>query len=162
SSRPQRSEEPGPRGGAPGPWVPDRPSRPSGMTILRCSSPAHLSDRPAPPGQVVGVFVLRQGQGLADSGVEILGDGVGLDPRSQEVGPQELAERCRVLGETSGLAKLAGQAAVRVVLQLADMGRDRVEALALALVIVGVAPGAVVQIDPERGLLQLAEVDGDG
>ena len=50
-----------------------------------------------------------------------------LEPAPQEIGPQELAERHRLLGVAAKAAQLAGEAAVGVVAQVGDRVRDVVE-----------------------------------
>jgi len=112
------------------------------------------SDRvgPAPPWQVPGVFGLRQRHRSLQRRREVLVHRLGLDPSAQEIGPQKFTERGDVLGETSRVAKVSGQAAVGIIMELVDRGRDSVETRAAAVGIIGVTPALVVEVGPERRL----------
>src|SRR5262249_54060551 len=72
-----------------------------------------------------------------------------LDPPAEEVGPQEFAEWHRLLGVTAEAAQLAREAAVGIVAQLGDRVRDVVETAPHAALVVGMAPAATVEHDPE-------------
>src|ERR1700678_239160 len=99
----------------------------------------------APAWQVVGVLGLGELYGARQGLGEIGGDGLGLDARPQEIRPQELAERGQVLGVAAGVAQFPRQAAVGVVLELREAGRNGVEPGSIAVLVIGVAPVAIVE-----------------
>jgi hypothetical protein len=118
-------------------------------------------DRPAPAGQIIGIEALRQFVSLLQRHVEISHDDLSLDPPAQEIGPEKLAERRRVLGVAADAAQLAGKAAERIVLQVGDGFRDVVIMAADAVGVVGMHPGMVVEHRPERVAIELLQIGDD-
>src|SRR2546421_9919438 len=73
------------------------------------------SRRPAPSRQIICRRALRQNARLLDGIFEIALDQFSLHSPAQEIGPEKLAVRCRLLGKAAGAPQFAGQAAERIV-----------------------------------------------
>src|SRR6202040_650116 len=93
-----------------------------------------------------------------ESTVEMNLDLLAVDAAAQKIGPQELAERRRVLGETASAAQFAGERAIRVVDQLGNRLRNGAVIAPPSLVVERVHPAAIVEEPPERRPVELAEV----
>ena len=137
------------------------PAQGAGAPSSRGRARSVARHRAAPARQIVGILALRESQPLLQRGREVVLDPPVLDAAAQEIGPQEFAEWRRVLGIAPGVAQFAGQAAERVVHQLADAARQVAIVPAPAPVVVRVHPAAVVEVRPERLLVELAEVGDD-
>src|SRR5579871_5740225 len=79
---------------------------------------AMIHVRTAPARQVARLLALGELQRLLEGLVEILFNGRLAEAAAHEVRPQELAEWRGVLGETAHAAQFAGDAAVRIVLEV--------------------------------------------
>src|SRR5438132_12124086 len=102
--------------------------RPTNTSILR--------RRAAPAGQILRRLAFCELKRLLHGVGEVVLDGLALDAGTEEIGPQEFAERRRVLGKAAGAAQFAGERAVRVVDQLGHL---------LGNVLVSAAPSLVVE-----------------
>ena len=67
--------------------------------------PSILQDGTTPAGQVARLLVFGQFQGLLEGVREVGLNGFALDPSTQKIRPQELAERRGVLGEPAGASQ---------------------------------------------------------
>src|SRR5215831_5294885 len=79
--------------------------------------------RAGPAGQVVRVAALGQNKRIGHCRAEVRPDRLLLDAWTKEIGPQELGERRRVLGETAAIAQFARKRTVGVVLHRLDGSR---------------------------------------
>src|SRR5262249_6505195 len=73
-----------------------------------------------------------------------------------------LAKRRRLLGKAAHPPKLPGEAPERIVEEIADRFRNGAETLALAVLVIGVHPGAMVEHHPECVAIQRPEIRHDG
>lgn len=112
------------------------------------------ADRPLPAATERQPLLQRLG--------EIVLHRLARDVAAQEIGPQEFAERRRILGETAGPAHLAGKAAERIVLEILDRFRNVPEVPALALGVIGIDPALVVHHAPEHVTLDHREIADHG
>src|SRR5712675_3102800 len=128
------------------------------MWATSAASLVVVGHRPAPSGQVARLAALCQPQGLLNGAAEIILDRLALQSAAEEVGPQELAERHRLLGVAAQAPQFAGEAAKRIIAQAGDRFRDVVETAPDAVLVVGMAPGAVVEKAPERGAIERAQI----
>src|SRR5262249_1157972 len=122
----------------------------------------HVRRRPAPSRKVVRLLALGQGARLLDPLVEILLDTLAGHPAAKEICPQKFAERRRLLGKAAHPAELAGEAAERIVEEIADRFRDGAETLALAVLVVRVHPAAMIEHHPECVAIERSEIRHDG
>src|SRR3569832_1972754 len=90
----------------------------------------------APTGQIDGILAHREGQAHLNGLFEILFDHLFREFPTQEIGPEELAERRRVLRKAADTAQFACEAAKRIVRQIRDRFRQILEMPSLALGIV--------------------------
>src|ERR1043166_5707289 len=74
-----------------------------------------LRRRAAPAGQIIRLLALRELERLFHRGGEIVLDGLALDAVAEEIRPQELGKRRRVLGKAASAAQLAGERAIGIV-----------------------------------------------
>src|SRR5580704_14371985 len=102
---------------------------------LRWARVSILRNRSAPSGQVVRLHAFGELQGLLDRMLEVGLHGLALDPSAQEIGPQEFAERRRVLGEPAGTPQFTRQRTERIVDELGH---------GLGEILVGTPPAPVV------------------
>src|SRR6202046_5557766 len=78
---------------------------------------------PVPPATKV-VMAFRQRQRFLRGAVEMLLDFLPGDAPAQEIRPQKLAERGRILGVTARSPEFTGERAVGVINELVDRARD--------------------------------------
>src|SRR4051812_48098879 len=88
-----------------------------GILLFACLRPVR---RPAPSRQVSRVLAPRQIERFLQRLIEIPGNILRSYPPAQEIGPQEFAERWRVLVIAAGKTQFAGKRAVGVVDQIFD------------------------------------------
>src|ERR1700720_1755236 len=74
----------------------------------------------APARQIFRLFASREPQRSLHGGGEIRFDSLSFDLPAEKIRPQKLAERGRVLRETTRPRQFAGEAAERIVLQMHD------------------------------------------
>jgi len=79
-----------------------------------------LRQWPAPAGQIIGIRALGQLRRLFESALEVTLYQSALHAPTQEIRPDEFAERRRILGIAAGAAQFAGQRAERIVDQIDD------------------------------------------
>ena len=95
--------------------------------VLRLENPSpgtSLGHRTTPAGQVIGLFALGELDRVVERGVEVLLDRLPLYSPAQEIGPQEFAERRRVLGEPANPAQFTGQRPEGIVDEILDRAWD--------------------------------------
>lgn len=85
-------------------------------------------------------------------------DQFGLDVPPQVIRPQELGERRRILGVATRAPQFAGERAVGIVGEVADVLGNAGEGSASALRIEGVKPVAIVHERPEEPPVEIAEI----
>jgi hypothetical protein len=101
---------------------------------------------------------VRRGFFMTEGGLEVGLYGFALDPSTQKIRPQELAERRRVLGVPAGAPQFARQRAERIVNKPGHGLRQILVRTQAALVVVRMHPAVIVQDEPERIGLQRPEV----
>src|SRR6266550_570383 len=122
----------------------------------------HFSPRrSAPSWQIICRRALRQNARLLDGIFEIALDQFSLHPPAQEIGPEKLTVRCRVLGKAAGAPQFAGKAAERIVDQTHHRFRNVFEAQPPTTGIVRMRPGVMVEDHPEFVACKVSQVPDD-
>src|SRR5262245_58411170 len=86
-----------------------------GPGSLHHGTPSVMSNRSAPPRQVIGLLCLGQLHRPLQRLIEVILHRRSSHPTTQEVGPQELAEGRGVLGKTAQSPQLSREAAKGVI-----------------------------------------------
>jgi len=94
--------------------------------------------------------------------VEIAFNHLAFDPTPKKIGPEEFAERGRILRETAGASQFARERTERIVDQVADRLGNVLVFPPAALIVEWMHPVAVVHDEPEGIRFQPAEVGDDG
>src|ERR1700733_9117466 len=114
--------------------------------------------RSAPAGQMTGYRAFGKFEGLPQRLGKIVSGSATTDPAAQKVRPQKLAERGSILGEAANAAQLAGETAIRIVLEIGDTAWDLGKTTAPACRIIRVYQVAVVEKHPEFLLGQASQI----
>src|SRR3984893_8129883 len=116
----------------------------------------------APARQIFRLLASSEPQRSLHGRGEILLDSLSLDLPAEKIRPQKLAERGRVLRETTRPRQFAGEAAERIVLQMHDSLRNVRKIPPAATWVEGINHVFVIKYAPKRAGLERAEVEHDG
>jgi hypothetical protein len=85
-----------------------------------------------------------------------------FDPAAQEIGPQKLAKWRRVFGKPTDPAQFAGETSERIVDEIANRVGNVFVLASPTVLIKGMQPTAIVEKDPKRFFVDLAQIGHDG
>src|SRR6516165_10557684 len=126
--------------------------------VFRSGEDLSLRYRAAPSRQVVRLDALGQFQRFLQRLIEIALDDLALEPAAQEISPEELAKRRRVLRKAAGTPQFARQRAERIVDQACHSLGNIAVVPAHSFGVERVHPVAVVHDGPEGIAVEGAQI----